>query len=45
MLSWGMAVEDIERHYLDESEGMFARSALLERWKSKYTADNITGFF
>jgi uncharacterized protein len=45
MLSWGLAVADIEKHYLDQAGGMFAPAALLERWKSKYTAANITAFF
>lgn len=45
LLAWGLAVKDIERLYIEQSEGMFAQSALLERWKNKYTPANITAFF
>ncbi len=45
MLSWGLSVADIERHYIDESQEMFTRAGWQERWKTKYTADNITAFF
>jgi patatin-like phospholipase/acyl hydrolase len=45
MLSWGLSVGQIERHYLGESGEMFTKSAWQERWKTKYTAENITAFF
>jgi uncharacterized protein len=45
LLAWGLAVRDIEKLYIEQSEGMFAQAALLERWKNKYTPANITAFF
>ena len=45
MLSWGLSVEQIRQHYVDESRGMFIKSSWSERWKTRYTAQFITAFF
>jgi len=45
MLSWGLSVKEIEQHYVDESAAMFTKSSWSQRWKARYTAENISANF
>lgn len=45
MLSWGFSVAEIERHYIEESAEMFTKATWRKRWKSKFTAKNMTALF
>lgn len=44
-LSWGMAVRDIERLYLDCAAEIFTRAPWYSRWKAKYQVAPITRRF
>ncbi|HUJ44055.1 MAG TPA: patatin-like phospholipase family protein [Opitutaceae bacterium] len=45
MLSWGLSVQEIEQHYINESAGMFTKSSWRDWWKTRYTAQYITASF
>jgi len=44
-LSWGLSVKELEALYLDHGAAMFTREPWYRRWKSKYKAQSIGGFF
>lgn len=44
-LSWGLSVKELEDLYLDRGAAMFIREPWYRRWKSKYKAQSIGGFF
>ena len=44
-LSWGLPVCDIEREYVTRGAAMFVREPWYCRWRAKYRADAIAGFF
>lgn len=44
-LSWGKSVRQIEELYVQRGAEMFARERWYRRWKTKYRAEAIAGFF
>jgi len=44
-LAWGKSAEEIERLYIEGAERMFETRRWYERFKSKFLADEIAGFF
>lgn len=41
-LSWGMTVDRLREFYLNNGKEMFQKSALLERFRSKFKSDNLS---
>jgi hypothetical protein len=44
-LKWGLPVSDVKKLYDDRADEMFARERWYRRWKSKFRAAAIAGFF
>jgi hypothetical protein len=44
-LAWGMAVDDVEKLYIERGAEMFAKEVWYLRWRAKYRSAAIAGFF